>query len=276
MKNIHVLPTDKSSSLYREDDGTFGYDFVLKSYGGIDHYHMYITSDEEIKKGDWCLYNKNHNSINPNWELVKCGVIEREEMHPISNGRLLLWMTKIILATDLDLIIDGVQSIPDEFLEWFVKNPSCEEVEIEKMFNVVRFTSREFIYKIIIPKEEPKQDYSDVHLSHCYQGEYKDGCKYDENDCPAKPLNKPKQETLEEASEKYCDIPEKLKGQKYKWSAQDRVLYNAFIDGAKWQAERMYSEEKMHKLMDDYQDYLFKTNEPVKTFKEWFEQFKKK
>lgn len=42
------------------------------------------------------------------------------------------------------------------------------------------------------------------------------------------------------------------------------------------QSERMYSEEDMHKLMDEYQDYLFKTDEAVKTFKEWFEQFKKK
>jgi hypothetical protein len=45
--------------------------------------------------------------------------------------------------------------------------------------------------------EEPKQDYSGVHLRHCYQGEYEDGCKYGENDCPAKPLE-PKQETLED------------------------------------------------------------------------------
>lgn len=157
MKNIHILPTEKSSSLYREDDGTFGYDFVLKSYGGIDHYHMYITSDEEIKKGDWCLYNKNHNSINPNWELVKCGVIEREEMHPISNGRLLLWMVKIILATDLDLIIDGVQSIPDEFLEWFVKNPSCESVKIIRNLDddvdLQICVDYSYNYKIIIPKK---------------------------------------------------------------------------------------------------------------------------
>jgi hypothetical protein len=29
---------------------------------------------------------------------------------------------KIILTTDLDLIKDGVQSIDNEFLEWFVKN----------------------------------------------------------------------------------------------------------------------------------------------------------
>ena len=31
-----------------------------------------------------------------------------------------------------------------------------------------------------------------------------------------------------------------------------------------------YTLEEMHKLMDDYQDYLFKTGKPVKTFKEWF------
>lgn len=33
-----------------------------------------------------------------------------------------------------------------------------------------------------------------------------------------------------------------------------------------------WNTEEMFKLMDDYQDYLFRTNEPVKTFKEWFNQ----
>jgi hypothetical protein len=41
---------------------------------------------------------------------------------------------KIILTTDPNLIKEGVQAIDDEFLEWFVKNPSCEEVEVEKTF----------------------------------------------------------------------------------------------------------------------------------------------
>jgi hypothetical protein len=35
--------------------------------------------------------------------------------------------------------------------------------------------------------EEPKQNYIGVHLKHCYQGEYEDGCKYGDYDCPAKP-----------------------------------------------------------------------------------------
>jgi hypothetical protein len=49
-----------------------------------------------------------------------------EKLHDKSNYK------KIILTTDQDLIKDGVQAIDDEFLEWFVKNPSCEEVEIKK------------------------------------------------------------------------------------------------------------------------------------------------
>jgi hypothetical protein len=72
-------------------------------------YYILAVSDEEIKEGDLCSYNKSHNSRNPDWELIICGVIEREEMHPYSNGKLLLWMKKIIAyhrknsAPELDL-----------------------------------------------------------------------------------------------------------------------------------------------------------------------------
>jgi hypothetical protein len=57
--------------------------------------YILAVSNEEIKDGDLCVYNKNYNSRNPNWELIRCGVIEREEMHPHSNNKLLLWMKKI-------------------------------------------------------------------------------------------------------------------------------------------------------------------------------------
>lgn len=150
MKNIHLIPTDvdfdfetlyifKCVKQFSMFENVYKIDDILNelAFDADKKYwypqNMYITSDEEIKKGDWCLYNKNHNSINPNWELVKCGVIEREEMHPISDGRLLLWMTKIVLTTDQNLIKDGVQSIPDDFLEWFVKNPTCESVNIKNI-----------------------------------------------------------------------------------------------------------------------------------------------
>jgi hypothetical protein len=62
---------------------------------------------------------------------------------------------KIILTTDGDLIKDGIQVIDDdEFLEWFVKNPSCERVEVSedcfKPSNMVYGINME-PYKIIIP-----------------------------------------------------------------------------------------------------------------------------
>ena len=60
---------------------------------------------------------------------------------------------KVILTTNKLLIKDGVQAIPDEFLEWFVKNPSCERVEIEKGYRGYNLVN----YKIFIPKEEPKE-----------------------------------------------------------------------------------------------------------------------
>lgn len=46
-----------------------------------------------------------------------------------------------------------------------------------------------------------------------------------------------KQETLEEAAEKYI-----LHEQKSKWA---EVVKSAFKDGAKWQAKRMFSEEEV-------------------------------
>ena len=65
---------------------------------------------------------------------------------------------KIILTTDQDLIADGVQAIDDEFLEWFVKNPSCENIPI-----IMTTVSKESTYKTNIGfeswrKEEPSQD----------------------------------------------------------------------------------------------------------------------
>jgi hypothetical protein len=101
---------------------------------------------------------------------------------------------KIILTTDQDLIKDGVQAIDDEFLEWFVSNPSCEYIPtpivklcencgqqfcdnrdcrgyIDKPYYLLAYsetiTEKTITYcdgyevnpkEIIIPKEEPKQE----------------------------------------------------------------------------------------------------------------------
>jgi hypothetical protein len=147
MKNIHILPTDKPSEFYSIDgkhklaNSTMAMDWYISSAGYKPH-NIYITSDEEIKEGinQWYLdkfINKPRNSSGSQYG-------EKQDV--------------IILTTDQDLIKDGVQAIYDEFLEWFVKNPSCEEVKFKEIKDTDgKVVSYRFI-SALIPKEEPKQE----------------------------------------------------------------------------------------------------------------------
>ena len=100
-------------------------------------------------------------------------------------------------------------------------------------------------------KEEPKQ-------IKCYCG-HTDYC-----DCG--PLEEPKQETLEEASWKFNPL-KKLDGE---------FLRHAFKEGAKWQAERLYSEEEVYNLLKFFIKDTRGDKPWVDADNEWFEQFKKK
>ena len=130
---------------------------------------------------------------------------------------------KIIITTNKLLIKDGAQAIDNEFLEWFVKNPSCEEIEVNYDKDVFPYgveTAKGWgWYKIIIPKEEPKQ------------------------------------ETLEEAAEnRFGTDMDSIRGSNvYDLNAD---LKRGFIEGAKWQQERMYSEEEVDKLISDFKHDL--------------------
>jgi hypothetical protein len=160
MKNIHLIPTDKPSVLILRQDGKLfftGYGGQLGKVHGLIKdvpQHIYITNDEEIKEGDW-IYDSEENDI-----------IQRSNT-PDINGYFKKYCEKIILTTDVDLIKDGVQPIDDEFLEWFVKNPSCEFVEVKKGKMKVNDDGCRYgfpdmsLYEIIIPQEEPKQEHCD-------------------------------------------------------------------------------------------------------------------
>jgi len=241
MKNIHIISTDKPSRLWTNN---------LKRRLELDEFpsqhptniakNIYITSDEEIKEGDSYmridtgLLFKSLKGSNPN-------IIEK-------------YCKKIILTTDQDLIKDGVQAIDDDFLEWFVKNSSCEKVEV-----CYQLHKDEPLYKIIIPKEEPKQENCCTPKGQIKR--YVDcvGCD-----------RKPKQEKLEETALNI--IPNKsTAGWIDTFGAYERT---GFIKGAKYQAERMYSEEEVKQIINktliEYSDYV------LADVLEWFEQFKKK
>jgi hypothetical protein len=143
MKNIHILPTDKPSRLLWSFEDRRYYsvkeEMFFKNQNELQNQNIYITSDEEIKEGDWYI-----NTLD---EVVRKNNTINHSYHK-----------KIILTTDQDLIKDGLQAIDDEFLEWFVKNPSCEKVE----FKSYKLHFGSTLYKIIIPKDEPKQHLVDM------------------------------------------------------------------------------------------------------------------
>ena len=290
MKNIHVLPTDKPSRLVKIKDNLW-YTTTENIPGGV-YQHIYITNDEEILVRDYYI-SSHEASIN------QCFDFNKETLNKA------YWAKKVILTTDQDLIKDGVQPIDDEFLEWFVKNPSCEEVEVnhfgmccsnQLIAQCINCNQYNPVYKIIIPKE-PKQEWTPTQgeqvwikvFSNWSSGTY---IGYDttkhihlvrENEegggnllssskiLPYKSMpNEPKQETLEEAAENYA-LQFLLEDEQETDSANRK---HAFKEGAKWQAERRYSEEEVLNILQEFKRYLSFGDEISQA--EWFEQFKKK
>jgi len=164
MKNIHVVPTDKPSRLYVDSQNNICITDVEMKSGNKQH--IYITSDEEIKEGDWIFSLKTNN-------IFKADSIEYLKSHNmIEDFNKSFYINsksakKIILTTDQDLINDDVQAVDDEFLEWFVKNPSCESVGVnhfgtccgnQLVSQCIDCKTYNPDYRIIIPQEESKQE----------------------------------------------------------------------------------------------------------------------
>jgi hypothetical protein len=175
MKNIHVVLAEKSGRV-----GIFvdTQELTLRSEKDIprgENVNILITSDEEIKEGDW-IYDISSLDYNPlihkATNIDATHLSTKDSLHArglICTARNLKGRyKKIILTTDQDLIKDGVQAIDDEFLEWFVENPSCEEVEVYNDKSVGYEYDR---YSIIIPQEEPKCTCDDNTCDYCEEQE---------------------------------------------------------------------------------------------------------
>jgi len=263
MKNIHILPTDKPSRLAKFVNKLL-LDSKLETVNRFQH--IYITSDGKFNIDEWVTDGVEIIKATP--KLINAqGFVNRRD-----------WK-KIILTTDQDLIKDGVQSINDEFLEWFVKNPSCDFVEIDKKQLDSHFEF--FEYKIIISKEEPTmvdklKEYFKNTPKERVQKDWEESCKateginsltVDELIEAQKSFNK--QKTLEEAA--------KDTTQKYINEREKQTAYLEFIAGVKWQEKRMYSEEEVYVLLIRLaSDLTFSEHKEFINAKEWFEQFKKK
>jgi hypothetical protein len=268
MKNIHVLPTENPSRLMIDTiENKLYYQPILHNKTvNVLTQHIYITSDEEIKEDDWGLSKLN--------EVILFGRSYNEKFYK-----------KIILTTDQDLIADGVQAIDNEFLEWFVKNPSCEYVDVVKEMYMPQSNGKISdgkithelslneslntlpFYRIIITQEKPKQEIViNEKCSKCGSSQYQIG----------KPF----------CTDEFCNTNIGKASEDY-WLKQP---YNedAFVEGAKWQQEQdknKYSEEEVEAIwkfalysaeQHDKFGTKNKSNFITKDVKEFIEQFKKK
>jgi len=292
-KNIHVLPTDKPSNLFLWWDllkttSCLIFDSSWKeSYKKVNNYinqNIYIASDEEIKEGDW-FYSVR--------ELIEKAVINYPKGEHFG---------KIILTTDQDLIKDGVQAIDDTFLEWFVKNPSCEEIEAKIVSTWWNSGIKKDYYKIIIPKEEPcsfckgtgqtvsSTTISGFKICDCIiipQAELPSMVMHTEELSVNEILNKYgevltqdqietleklSRETLEEAAERI--LFENTKNVEIRYRGGRDSVIKSMLDIAKWQQERMYSEEEFLQALNIGFTSTDETWEECIAFAK--EQFKKK
>ena len=244
MKNIHVLPTDKPSRLlYFGTSKELTLQVNPATFRTFERstQHIYITSDEEIKEGDYFLYDETEIRYKTNgteYHGRDLCHISGNRRYPVNKSK------KIILTTDQNL--DGVQKIDDEFLQWFVKNPSCEEVAVER--------------EMYMPQSNGK--ISDGKITH------EISLDPSQNTLPYYKIIIPKEEPLEQVAKEFYSNENQL---------MERI---AFKRGYAECKERMYNEEEVLKLLiyskdkfggSGLEDYVYDSE-----VKEWFEEFKKK
>jgi hypothetical protein len=191
MKNIFILPTSKETNIALIDKKILEYDPIVRYQTGmgVDGIHtqnliIYIVIESTLKLNDYYI-------------------------SPFSGGVLFKWDNfnvkqfpsykglRVVFTTDPDLIKDGVQSIDGDFINWLVKNPSYDKIQLEG-FN------RASGYELIIPKIDKTQTVEDAAYHHAKN----------------------------HGMMAYVS-PEKTE---------------SFIKGAKWQEQRMYSEEELLKF----------------------------
>jgi hypothetical protein len=285
MKNIFVLPTDKPSRLHNKNGELGNYPstkLYIEDFKGNQHnsFHIYITSDEKIKEGQWCLYL--------NWAPYLVGQSADNYTNPKVKQ-------KIILTTDQDLIKDGVQAIPDEFLEWFVNNPSCQyggykDIDWGKIITSKEEPKQEpnFYEKLKeyfekTPREKVLEDWNkSAHLNNV-------GPTVDEF------IENSQEQRLREAAERFYSEQSKTYENAIEPTFDDsRYLVTGFLEGVKSDVARDYWFEKFEEdLKTAYfsgikttgegwnGEYANGNNPSIEEefqegFQEWFEQYKKK
>jgi hypothetical protein len=183
MKNIFLIPTPDESRIAVKSDGfLFLTNHPYPNSPKFANHHIYITKNEDIKEGveQWYLdkvLNEPYNS----------GGAQYSSKQDV-----------IVLTDDKKLIADGVQPIPEDFLEWFVDNQTCETIEVVYEPKNYLDVKEGWEYTTIIPKQ--LEEY----------------CHYSGLPSPAAYMEKPNEEELRKIFSNAFNIPQEYHGLKDK------------------------------------------------------------
>ena len=170
---------------------------------------LYIVSDKE--KSSYCI--KECPMAGLNIDRCDCQIFTA-----CSNK-----VGNIILTTNKLLIKNGVQAIDDDFLEWFINNSNCEEIEVVDVRSLGVYGSY-YPYKINIPKKETKQE----------------------------TLEEVRKVERTELFNSIYSVVKKIPRKDVDGDAMDAISCAYEIEQLfyEWQQERMYSEEEVLKIID--------------------------
>jgi hypothetical protein len=198
MKNIFLIPTpDETRVAIKLDGYLFLTNHPYPNSPKFANHHIYITNGEHPKKGDYMLYGTS--------SIVKCEAdIDTTTEHFKMYG--MGAREKIIMTTDPKLIADGVQPIPDEFLEWLVLNPTCEFVKT--IFLPQNDYQNPYLISIDMETKDGKQI-----IPKKNEGNF---CHYSGLPSPAAYVEKPNEEELRKMFSNAFNIPQEYHGLKDK------------------------------------------------------------
>jgi hypothetical protein len=271
--DVIMLPTDKLSKVGLHSDKKIylHHSELTKNLPYYQPQHIYILSSEKPKAGDWYITNDN--------KLLQCREVLFDLTYADGDyGRNKNSIKgKVIASTDSSLgytdhrvspvpnFCDSPQ-IPKEFIEYFIRE----------------YNQGNVVNKVLVEVE--KTDFKpDTSMGYHEPGAYNYKWKIKSNqNNEVNVLSESKQETLEEAAEKEFPLVDT------EWcrtgAAEEENLHllghrKSFIKGAKWQAERMYSEDEVGEILynafGEYGKYYGIMLDGA-LINKLFEQFKKK
>jgi hypothetical protein len=236
--DVILLHTDKESNLFIGDlSSQLHYNYSIEKGKSINQ-HLYILSNEEIKEGDWA-YDKVLNIIFQTDKYTDLKYVNQTD-----NVKKIIATTDSSLTKEMYCVSSGkyqepLPQIPQQFIEYYISEYNRGNV-INKVLVEVDLSINDIHCDNWVIKLNQNNEISILTEKCEYMKEVgciKDICIRNTG---------PKRETLEEAANKFASQT-KPENSFEEGLCVGKAL--GFIEGVKYQAERMYNREKVVELL---------------------------